>query len=113
MHQSRREPPGGDAVAQQLERRLTELHDEVQAVLTGLRLRRLEADQASGELAGRAGEVLGDLYRAHGDLSKVLPALVTASTQFEDGDGLLTEPVRVVSEVIGRLEGAAGVLLIE
>lgn len=57
-----------------------------------------------------AWEVEQDLTRTRDRLCAVLPALVVASVRYEEGDGILTEPVRVVAQVIGALEAAAGLI---
>lgn len=99
-----------DAVTVQLEARLRDLVKEQGEVLAALRLRRLESDQASGDLARNAGEAVDDMRKARDALIGILPALVTEHERYEGRDGVLDEPVLTVAEVIGRLDAGACLL---
>lgn len=57
-----------------------------------------------------AEEVLLQVRSARDELRAVLPALVVASRRYEDGDGILTDPVNEVAEAVGRLEVALGLM---
>jgi hypothetical protein len=59
---------------------------------------------------GDVAEALTDVRNCRDRLREVLPAFVTASQRFEEGDGILTDPVTVVAEVCGTLDAAAALL---
>jgi hypothetical protein len=59
---------------------------------------------------GDVAEALEDVRTGRDRLREILPALVVASQRYEGGDGILTDPCRVVAEIASALDAAAALL---